>query len=624
MGRTTKAIEISACFDSDTELLTKNGFKNVQSINEGDEVATMNIATENLEYQSVKNKFVYQFDGNLISVNGRSINQLITPNHKLLIKKRNTAGNKKAEYYRLINVAEVLNMPYSYMSIPRITNPIEGIEEKYMNFPEFAWHNNGRNYHLQERKVPMDLWLKFLGYYLSGGWLERGRRVGIAQKYFKEEMFSTCREIATIFNRNGNEDDKQFRIQNPQLTNALPSPKSIPEYVFKLSLRQRTMFLEALNLGDGDKNERKIGRYAIYLNGLAEQKLINDVQRLFITMGISTGIFSRSKSRFRVTGNKLKFTSFDRRNKLFSYQYYNGNVFGFEVPNHTLLVRRHGVVSISGNSTPFGESRAMYGIWESTDVKKVALGIEECWWVDSKIIEQAKKDLPIGEFTQLFLGEFGRVTNKVIPDDVLLQALEKGEHLPISKNLVMGIDFGETIDPTGIVILDMETGDVKFTMTMKEDIRLQLPQIRDLYNKFRPFRVIADNSNKGSSIMKLGLPDLPIEGVSMHNEKLKGLVIDRLRLGFFNNKINIADTREFPELVSQLKSYVYLDQEHKSYGPLSGHDDLVDALALAMRGMDVSTIEDTYSDSWRITRAGRKSFYHDVETSDSPWSVSVI
>lgn len=625
MGRTTNVMEFSACFDDSTELLTTNGFINVKNIKKNDVVATFNLETNDLEYQNIKNKFVYPYNGDMIFIKGHNIDQMVTNNHKLVIRKRNTSNKtKRSEYNELMNASLVKNMPYTYISIPRITNPIEGKNEDFMNFPAYSWINNGRTYRLEERNISMDLWLKFLGYYLSEGWIERNTRVGIAQKYYKEEMFSVCREIAGKFSRKGNEGSKQFRIQNPQLTNLLPNPKAIPSYVFNLSIRQRLIFLNALHLGDGDKRARKDGRYTISLNGLKEQKLIEDLQYLFITLGIATKIVRRSASKVEVYGNKLKYTSFDRRNKMFSNQNYSGLIYGFEVPNHTLLIRRNGIVSVSGNSTPFGESRAMYGIWESPDVKRYSISMEECWWISPIVIEQAKRDLPPNEFTQLFLGEFGRVTNKVIPDDILLEAMERGEHLPTSKNLIMGIDFGETIDPTGIVILDMETGDIKYTLTLKEDIRIQLPKIKQLYRQFKPFRIIADNSHKGSSIIKLGLPDLPIEGVSMHNEKLKGVIVDRLKLGFYNNKINIADTREFAELVAQLKSYVYLDAEHKSYGPLSGHDDLVDALALAMRGMDVSTLEDSYADSWKITRAGRTNFYSNSDNNDSPWAVSVI
>lgn len=265
-------------------------------------------------------------------------------------------------------------------------------------------------------------------------------------------------------------------------------------------------------------------------------------------------------------------------------------------------------------STPFADSALMQDIWNSDGIKQVALTPNDCWWVDKSIFRQAKKDLPPNLYSQLYEAQFRTLSNRVIPDDIFLEALVRGQHLPQSQNLLMGIDFGQKIDPTAIVIIDLETGDVKFTMQFSDAWKIQFAKIRQIYNEWRPIKIMADKSSIGSVIID-ELSDLPIEGVSMHNDILKKRVVDRLIMAFINHKVNIV-ADEFSILVSQLSSFVYLDQDHKKMGPSGrGHDDFVDALGLALMGFDVSSVtENAVGDNvWMFTRV--------PGSSSSPWKI---
>lgn len=265
-------------------------------------------------------------------------------------------------------------------------------------------------------------------------------------------------------------------------------------------------------------------------------------------------------------------------------------------------------------STPFGDSSLMQDIWNSDGIKQVALSPNDCWWIDKRIITQAEKDLPPNLYSQLYEAKFRTISNRVIPDDIFLESILKGAHLPQSQNLIMGIDFGQKIDPTAAVILDLETGDIKFAMQFSDEWKIQFAKIRQIYNEWKPIKVMADSSSIGSVIIS-ELSDLPIEGVSMHNDILKKRVIDRLMMAFINHKVNIV-ADEFPLLVSQLSSYVYLDQDHKKMGPSGrGHDDFVDALGLALMAFDVSSVSDMRQadNIWTFTRV--------PGSSASPWKI---
>ncbi len=274
-------------------------------------------------------------------------------------------------------------------------------------------------------------------------------------------------------------------------------------------------------------------------------------------------------------------------------------------------------------STPYLNSTVMLNVWNADDVVRISLEPHECFWIPKSVFEKKREEYKRSGmeelYEQLYEAKFRSVTNRVIPDDLLLDAIKRNEHLPNSGNLVMGIDFGRSIDPTAVVVIDMETGDVKYTATFSDDWQIQFAKIRELYRQFKPVRIVADKSGIGDVIIS-DLRDLPIIGVSIHNDILKKQLIDKLVLAFYNRKINIV-ADEFPRLMQELGSFVYYDSEHKKMGPAEGRgrDDLCDALALALQAMDVSSINERQPDGnlWSFTRV-------DDRSEDFGWSVTKV
>ena len=273
-------------------------------------------------------------------------------------------------------------------------------------------------------------------------------------------------------------------------------------------------------------------------------------------------------------------------------------------------------------STPYLDSIVMQNIWASEDIIKVPLEPEECFWIPKEVFRRKEDEYRVGGYSalyeQLYGAEFRSLTNRVIPDELLLQSIAKGEHHQTSKNLIMGIDFGRSMDFTAIVIVDIETGDIKFVDTFQDDWPVQFAKIRKYVKDWKPIKIIADSSHIGDVILS-DLRDLNIDGISMHNDVLKKSVIDRLILAFFNNKLNIVND-EFPKLINEISNYVYYDSEHKQMGPSGrGHDDTVVALSLALRGLDVTSISDNplQGNLWSFTKSGGGR-------SNNPWKVSSI
>jgi DNA modification methylase len=75
------------CVSEDTEILTINGWKKWNELREGEELYSFNILNGKIEVDMVLEKFVYVVDDELIHLKNDNTDQLITKNHKVVLKK---------------------------------------------------------------------------------------------------------------------------------------------------------------------------------------------------------------------------------------------------------------------------------------------------------------------------------------------------------------------------------------------------------------------------------------------------------------------------------------------------------------------------------------------------------
>jgi DNA modification methylase len=89
-----KKIGHPACVDSETECLTTMGWKKYDELKVGDKIASFNIEKEYIEWDDVKDITSYRHKGEVIKVEGRSINMVLSKDHNCLIKKSFKTINK--------------------------------------------------------------------------------------------------------------------------------------------------------------------------------------------------------------------------------------------------------------------------------------------------------------------------------------------------------------------------------------------------------------------------------------------------------------------------------------------------------------------------------------------------
>ena len=106
-----------ACVDSDTEALTKDGWKKYNDVTLDDEFATFDILTEKIKYHKPYEIFVYHCCDELITIDNRWLSQHVTFNHRVLLKNVHCATKRRADEIWHFEEAKKIR-PFSGIRIP--------------------------------------------------------------------------------------------------------------------------------------------------------------------------------------------------------------------------------------------------------------------------------------------------------------------------------------------------------------------------------------------------------------------------------------------------------------------------------------------------------------------------
>jgi DNA-directed RNA polymerase beta subunit len=344
------------CFDPATRLLTRRGWKAVAEIALDDEIATLNPATDCLEYQHPTHLQHYRHDGPMYYLNTKHVNMLVTPNHRLWVAPRG------GEY-------QAVRADTFYASDMRWTFKKDckwvGAEQAIMDFGEAPRRYTRRTRVL--RTVPMDDWLKFLGFYLAEGWCQSPGYVKIGQ-FRKSPHWQTIADLLTKLGLGWRYDKPtgRFEIGNIWLYELLKPlgnsyTKCVPAWVQGLSQRQLRLFLDAYLAGDGHKG-------ACWEYGSSSERLAVDIQVICLKLGWSVSLKQTSRTdnwqkqphwRGRINRKHLRPVWQKGREKTYKSNQeamidYSGDVYCVTVPNHVVYCKREDKTYWSHNSGRYG------------------------------------------------------------------------------------------------------------------------------------------------------------------------------------------------------------------------------------------------------------------------------
>jgi DNA modification methylase len=354
-GNVPKINFVFTCYSDDTEILTNNGWKLFKNLKGSDKVASLDLNNclyfvEPLDIQKST------YNGDMIHINHRSLDLLVTPNHNLYLRGKKSKHYKLARadsvqprYFNMLNVADWEGDEKELFFLPRITEKVDKRTDT-------------------RESIQMDVFLEFLGWYISEGSVHyRRHRINISQSKndYKTEIEKCLDQMGY---RWGYYDNKVYVMNNKQLYTYLAKlgksyEKYIPQEFMNLSKRQLRILFGSLLKGDGYQKEGRIKYWT------TSKKLADQVQEIAIKLGYNTSIrkkdrrneshvskgknFRYTRVFYEVNIRKNKEIQLDREEHISRESGYNGIVYCCTVPSNIILVRRGGLPIWCGNSPPY-------------------------------------------------------------------------------------------------------------------------------------------------------------------------------------------------------------------------------------------------------------------------------
>lgn len=365
---------LGSCHDDQTEVLTDSGWKLFSYVDiESDLLATVCPETKKLIFEKPIRLVKLDYDGDIYYAVHKSLNFAVTGDHKLLVRKWNENKRTLNSNYDFVNAKDL----GWYSGLMTFIDYDGRIPSDYYTFEPIS-HNviakrNGM-------KIPMNIWLRFVGIYLAEGTmisLKKEYRIQLAAYKTREKEF--IRKLLNDMNINYTEYIDRFIFSNKQIFTELVNyrllhvkapHKFVPRFIFDQSSDNIKEFLNGFFAGDG---------YLIASNrafSTSSKQLSDDIQLLVFLSGKWSTIYSKPSRVSVIKGRKINSThpeycviewnkanlSIDKKAQ-FDSSKYKGKVYCAEVPTyHTLVTRREGKLLISGNCVGCGVANVDFAV----------------------------------------------------------------------------------------------------------------------------------------------------------------------------------------------------------------------------------------------------------------------
>lgn len=337
------------CYSADTDILTREGWKKFYDLAPEDEVLTFSIERKVAEFQRPTANFAYLYKGKMYVQNNRRLKTCVTPNHKMLVAWN--CNHNGLENPQLLEAQSLEGKPMAYL----LAADVEGDAEcKHFVLP--AVKAGKHKHHFPALKIPMDDWLRFMGWYIAEGHCYENQKTGnctvtLTTYYRTEEAVTVMRAIglSPVVDKHHVTATSRQLYEYVRLLGK-SHDKYIPQDIKKLSGRQLGILLKALLDGDGNQHSKHSWRYTTVSQGLAD-----DVQEIALKCGMASSVTLDKEGYYRVYIGTTRTAQCNLDKNRSEWINYNGMVYCVEVPNSVVMVRQNGYAYFSGNSKGTGD-----------------------------------------------------------------------------------------------------------------------------------------------------------------------------------------------------------------------------------------------------------------------------
>jgi hypothetical protein len=362
-----------ACYDPKTEVLTKNGWKNITQIDKKDQVASLG-DNDTLLYTHPTEIQQYDYKGKMYHVESKKIDIMVTPNHRMY------TGNCHRKNFNIQQASEIFGKMRSYKTITEHWEPQN--ELKTFTLPAYE--------ELPALELNLEAWCLFFGIWIAegscticysktGGVRTRSVRIAANKERVRIQLEKCMKIMGLKWNMHMSKgelvawwsnDRRLIYYLKPLSVGAIN--KSLPGWCFDLDRHHSRKLIEGMVLGDGCymkyKGNTTTTRY--YTSSI---KLRDDLQQLCLHAGWNCNYYLKSKkgTKSKCLG-KVITTNADywsltiakkqttplvnkyikKGKQLDEWVDYDGKVYCCTVPTKlgVIVVRRNGKVSFCGNS----------------------------------------------------------------------------------------------------------------------------------------------------------------------------------------------------------------------------------------------------------------------------------
>lgn len=394
--RAIGALDHPSCQLADTQILTEKGWKYITDVEVGENILTLNENKE-IEVKPILKTINQPYKGKLIHLKGRFIDIKVTPNHKFPIFDRN---HKWKGFYTAQDILDNKIPDQNHCYLYKV-GKWKGENEEFFVIEPLTEDELSiiPSVSLKEKysksvTIPMELWMKFMGIYLSEGDANfrrnrRGGRVNIYQvkQEVTNEIESLLEEFPFEYKKYTSKKRTTFSIFDLRLAKYLDKigncyNKYVPYEIKKQNKEMLRVFYDWFVLGDGRKRGLCPNNYYSDDVFSSSRQLVMDLNEIQLKIGYCGSYHEEDRHYDRfIEGRLIK--SENSNNMHFSFRShsksiilnskslkvseedYDGRVYCVEVENHTFYTMcNNGKCLWSGNSSTLSGHDVSHNIIE--------------------------------------------------------------------------------------------------------------------------------------------------------------------------------------------------------------------------------------------------------------------
>jgi len=341
------------CYDSETEVLTSEGFVPWPMVTLDHELAAVDPDQgEMIGFEKPKRLVEKEYEGKMFSLETRDVSMKVTPNHNLYCSLSSTQEKRSNPEFGLFCANDVWKKPLRLMSSAFLNLQLEGTDKPLSFF-------------------------KFLGFYVGDGAVVSANRIGfnLKKQRKKEYLRSLLDELGFQYSETTNSEmvtKFYVHVQNAREEmkpyGFCAKSKTLPDSFLKLSQGRIESVLDGLRNSDGSQKRNT------WIYTTCSRSLANKIQALGAINGTPFSLCENERGMFILqarTRSKHPRVNDTEAAKIKQVPY-RGIVYCAEISTGLLVVRRNNKVHLSGNS-PFRHSFYTFHI-------KAPLFVFRQWW----------------------------------------------------------------------------------------------------------------------------------------------------------------------------------------------------------------------------------------------------